>query len=328
MDKLINKEPPNIAITRTMGGIGDVLMTLPTVKAISKKYGVKVTYGTDFNYLDGALPRVLQHNPYISEIVRFQEIEIDNFTAVIDLTCPCVVHEQPLAPPINRIDLFARHVRIPLEDHNIDLVITDKEKEDARLWIQQNGLAGKKLIMVNATSSTSVRDAPRDKQIKSLIGLLKEDKNIRIVLVTHGSDHTKTEWRYSEVIQFHNKNTREIAALMGFTELVMCPDSAILHVAAALHHKTFTLFGPTDPRARINHHPEAVAIWPTYNHKNYPSWYKDPGDGYVCWKKLNVDLMTKTMSAMINNLPIPNTGELITFGFYQREQDQFPSWLR
>ena len=106
VDRLLAGETPRICVMRRQGGAGDVLMTLPTVRAIARKYGTKIDYGTDFSYLDGALPKIIQGNDYIGKIVPWTEMDVDDYDAVIDFTCPCVAHEIPLAPPINRIDRF------------------------------------------------------------------------------------------------------------------------------------------------------------------------------------------------------------------------------
>lgn len=318
IDRLMKGSKPRIAITRTRGGIGDVLMTLPTVKAIAKKYDIKVTYGTDFRYLGGALKKVLIGNPYIEEIVKWQDVDFDQFDATIDLTCPCVAYEQPRVPPVNRVDLFARHCHVHLDDHHIDLILSEEELREAHNYIVSNSLSGKRLILVQTTSSTNQRDVPRDKMMRSLIDLVNRDRTIRVLLITHDSDHTPLETPYNELHRFHNMDTRQIAAIMSFCELVICPDSAVLHVAAAMKTKTLTIFGPTDPRARINYHPEAIAIWPAYNLPGYPIWYEASTDGWLCWKKLDSNLITETSIAIMNRTPISPTQELITFGQYER----------
>lgn len=316
IDRLMKGGRPNLAITRKQGGLGDVLMTLPTVKAVSKKYGVQVTYGTDFDYLDGALPAVLEGNPYISKVVRWRDINPDEYDGVIDLTCPCVVHEQPHAEPINRIDLFARHAQVHLDDPSIDYYIKDSERKWAQEYIILNNLDRYVRVLVQTSSTSTNRDCPHSKIKASVQGILQSQRNIRAIVLTHSSDNTKTDWQYSDVHIAHNLKARQIAALMEQCDLVLCPDSAILHIASALHKPTVTLFGPTDARARINHHPEAVAVWPAKNLKSYPVWYQDPRDGYLCWRLQEPELIAKTAIAVINHKPLPESNDLVTFGSY------------
>lgn len=313
MDKVIAGEKPSIAITRKQGGLGDVLMTLPTVKAIAKKYEIQIVYGTDLEYLDGALPACLYGNPYISEIVNWRDISPENFNSIIDLTCPCVAHEVPLAKPINRIDLFARHAGIQLQDTDIDYFISDEERKWAKEYIYENNLDRYRLIMVQPSSSTTARDYPVSKMKEALVQILRGQKDLRAIVITHNSDNIKTDWNYSDVHCLHNFGMRKIAAIMEQCQLVICPDSGCLHMASALHMPTVTLFGPTDPHARVNYHPEAVAIWPAGHLKNYPCWYMDPKDGYLCWKLIQPELIKEVSLSVLNQKPLPPSDDLVTY---------------
>lgn len=317
VDRLLRGETPEILVIRSQGGIGDVLMTTPTVKAISKKYKCQVTYATDMTYLEGALPKVLEGNPYIKEVIPWRGIAFQKFDAVINLTCPCVAHEKPLAKPINRIDLFARHAGIPAEDKAIDYYIRDEELEWAKEYLRQRNLDKYKLILVQPSSSTTSRDAPVDKMKQSLVNVLSLEKKTRAIVITHETDNKKSNWNFPGVTVLNNEDCRRIAAIMHFSDLVICPDSAVLHIASALQKKTVTLFGPTDPNARVNYHPEAVAIWPGKELQNYPCWYENPGDGYMCWKRLEQDSITECSLALLNDFPLPMSRGLVTFGDYK-----------
>jgi len=315
IDRLLNQEKPRIAITRRQGGIGDVLMTLPTVKAIARKYNIKVDYGTDFRYLEGALPKVLDGNPYINKTVDWQELKQEDYDALIDLTCPCVTYEVPGVWPCNRIDLFAKHAGVTLQDTNIDYFITPEESKWADNYLDQLNInnPSKKLVLIQLTTTSTFRDGPIDIIKNAFIQALQTDRNICGLLITHNSDLLRYSWDYTGMYHFHNLDVRQIAALISKVNLVFCPDSAILHLASALHQKTLTYFGPTDPRARINYHPEAVAIWPAQHLKNYPIWYAPSTDGYLCWKMLNKDLIAQTILAMVNNTSLPFSTDFITF---------------
>jgi hypothetical protein len=295
-------------------------MTLPTVRAVSKKYGTKVDYATDPGYLDGALVKVLQYNPYIHTVLNWRDMDVKIYDAVIELTCPCVAYEKPLCKPINRSDLFARHAGVHLDEHTIDYTITPEEAQWAKEYLEQHNLDRFTLVMVQPSSSTTKRDAPIDKLKKIVGGLLAVRRDIRALVITHESDTIKTDWGFADVHCLANLDIRQLAALMPHTNLVLCPDSAILHVAAALHHPTVTLFGPTDPHARVNYHPEAVAVWPGKELKNYPCWYEDPRDGYLCWKRLEEQLVIRVMVAMLNEQPLPESRDLVTFGKIEQEQ--------
>lgn len=316
LDKIINGEPPAICLSRKQGGIGDVLMTLPTVKAVSKKYNCKIDYATDLQYLEGALGKVLQGNPHINRVLSYHDINVEEYAAVLNLTCPCVVHEQPHAKPINRIDLFARHARIPLTDFSIDYYITEEE----HLWAQEllsKIPSFKKKVLVQPFSSTPRRDAPVEIMKRTLREMSTRQRNIVYIVFTHSADRdTRTVWGdTAEVIHLKDYDVRKIAAIMHYCDLVICPDSAILHLAGALDKPTVTLFGPTDAKARVDHYPRAIAVAPGEELHCYPCWYSNNcNNKNLCWKRLDPVEIANVALAVLNNQQIPKTKSLVHFG--------------
>jgi len=327
LDRVLSTGKPKILVSRTQGGIGDVLMTTPVVRSVSKKYDTKVDYATDFDYLNNALPKVLQGNPYIDNIISFRDVVQKDYDAVIELTCPCVYHEKPLAPPVNRIDLFAKHADVQLDSPALDYFHTEEERKWAESYLSDYNLKGKysdhALILVQGVSSSKHRDPPPEKIQRALARIAHERPDVRILPIVHQTDHSKHNWKFSNVHVLNNMSVRHIAAIMQFCDLVLCPDSAILHLASAMRKKTVTVFGPTDPRARVNYHPEAVAVWPGKELKNYPSWYNDPGDGYLCWKRLDPDDIASTCLSLLENRPLPVCRDIVHFGKYSQTQNYF-----
>jgi len=56
------------------------------------------------------------------------------------------------------------------------------------------------------------------------------------------------------------KSLKDLAELISSAEKFLCSDSAPLHVAVALHTKTYVIFGPTDDKALIPQSDNVVAI--------------------------------------------------------------------
>lgn len=317
LDRAIQGGPPSICINRFNGGIGDVLMTTPAVKAIAKKYQCKVDYATDLHYLDGALEKVLRYNPYIGKVFSAADLPDmrDQYSAIVDFGCPCVVHEQPKAIPVNRIDLFARYARLQLTDFHVDYVITEEERQWADDIFYQHNLTRKTNILVQPFSSSIRRDAPIDVMQTAMRKVLQQIK-ANLLVITHDSDNIKDrKWDWPEVLPLHNFDIRQLAAIMERCDLVLCPDSSILHLAGALDKPTVTLFGPTDPRARVNYYPEAIAIWPGGRLSCSPCWYNSDAcnNRCVCWKQFDVEEVALTILAKLNNSALPFSDNLVFF---------------
>ena len=85
LDRQRQGEPPSVLLVRSRGGIGDIIMTTPTAKAIAAKYNGLVDYCTDFGYLDGALPKAMDHISYIGKVVSVDSLALirDNYDDVI-----------------------------------------------------------------------------------------------------------------------------------------------------------------------------------------------------------------------------------------------------
>lgn len=128
--QLLKSGSPRIAVVRGEG-IGDVLMTTPTLHAIKELFGgsCHISYATNTRYLDGALVKTLQYNPDVDEILERELIKDSEFDLVINLHCPCIAHEKHGKPPINRVDLFANHVGINLTDKRLKYYPTKQEIE-------------------------------------------------------------------------------------------------------------------------------------------------------------------------------------------------------
>ena len=319
INKVKENRSLNALVLRGCGGIGDVLMTLPTVREIRKQYNIeRLDYATDFDYLDGALKKVLLYNKDIDNILEHQmvtEEQKDSYDIVVNLSCPCLVHEVPHAPSVNRIDLFARHAGIGLTDTSISYTITSEELTWAQQYLAQNNI--QKFILVQSNSSTKNRDLPLLTLQRTVMGILKEMPGYKAVVITHGE--LDNDWNLCNVVRFHNYDIRNIAAIMNYSELVLCPDSAILHLAGALHKKIVSFFGPTDPYARVNYYENAIAICAAKELQCFWCWYTRSCHGtMICWKLLKEDMIIEPSLSILKNEFLEEKDYLINFDRYSK----------
>lgn len=300
IDSVLEGAKLHICIVRSTGGIGDVLMTLPAVRAVKKKYNCHLTYATDYNYLEGALTKVLYGNPHIDAIIKWSDLVPEHYDATIDLTCPCIAHEKQGAPPVNRIDLFARHIGVELDSPHIDFYLTKSEVDWGQNFVKQNKLINKKIILVQPFSSSESRDVPKNTLKSALAAVFETRRDVRAIICTHSTDSSSDDWKYLETVEARNLDIRQIASIMHHCDLVLCPDSSILHLAGALKKPTVSLFGPTDPYARVNHYPNAMAIWPGGKLAMSPIWYGNPQGSAITWKMLTPEMIHETVLAALN----------------------------
>jgi len=112
-----------------MGGIGDLIMLTPALKAIKKTYPNK--YLTLATKSEHAL--VLKGLPYVDDVVTIEETNSKKYDSVIDLRYRVESPEvggslsTDLYKTINRIDIFGRLMGIEIKDRQVDVSL-DKRK--------------------------------------------------------------------------------------------------------------------------------------------------------------------------------------------------------
>lgn len=304
IQELLKSTTPRLAVIRGEG-IGDVIMTLPTIRALKQLFNgnVNITYGTNTQYAEGALVKILRGNPDIDRVVDRERIDDSDFDAVISLHCPAIAYEKFGNPPINRIDLFARHVGLtPLKDPVPKIYLTKEELNTAGEWLHRLGMYGKRFMVVQIFGSSQARSLDQTKVKNALMHMYNEHQ-VRSLIFTHSTDKM-TEIQWNEIpgsIVVRDKDCREISAVMCHADLVLCPDSALLHMAGALGVPTVALFGPTDPRARVNYYPNAVAIWEGEKLGGHPHWYERCPYGGLCWKLITEEAIVESCIKHINS---------------------------
>jgi len=134
------------------------------------------------------------------------------------------------------------------------------------------------------------------------------------LILTHDSDfQTDVLWEnIPNSMMVKNLNVRQIAGLMVNCDLVLCQDSSVLHLAGALDVPTVSLFGPTHPAARINHYPNAVAIWKGEKFAPCPCWYNTAcAIGEACWAHIRPDDIVETCVRHLHSTKKVNISQLI-----------------
>lgn len=290
--ELMDTKSPRVCVLRGEG-LGDVLMTTPTIDALKSYFPepAHITYATNTRYLEGALVKVLKYNPSINNIIDRDQVDEGDYDLVVNLHCPCVAYERRENPPINRIDLFAAHAGVKPIDKIPKYFLQQEEAVEAeRFLVSKRIKQTDKIILVHIFTST-VRRNLADNKIKTTLMALGR-KGYKLIILSHKTDYP-TNIMFSNIpnaIVFSG-DVRQIAALMKYCSLVLCPDSSILHLAGALSVPTVSIFGHTDPRARINYYQNAVAIWPGEEYSACPCWHQPCTLKEACYKAITSDMI-------------------------------------
>jgi ADP-heptose:LPS heptosyltransferase len=264
LEKLFKLERPVICIKRRLGGIGDVIMTTPALQALKKLIPhCKLIYATDLKYSDGALGDVIRHNPYVDELIGLDQIKESEYDYSVDITATGLNKERSMQLPPNRIDMFAEAIGISVDDYPFPTYeVTEEERAIAKNEIQKllkdRDKDKTKIIVIQARSNDVRRTWPAQ-SVQELADLLSNKEDYLVLLYDWG--HSVGTWKDKKnLVLMLDKKFVETAAIVEQADLVVCPDSSMLHIAGALNKKTVSIFGPIPPQSRINHYTNAIAV--------------------------------------------------------------------
>ena len=296
---LIKTQLPKVCIVRGEG-IGDVITTTPTVQAIRHQFQkIHLTYATNTRYLGGALVEVLKYNPDIDQIIERELLDESDFDLVVNLHCPCIHYEKRGNPPISRIDLFAKHAGVKLISPVPRFFIQEEEVSAGEALM--GPLMNEKTILVQPSASSTRRSIDH-RTIKTALASLYKNFGIRSIILTHSTDWaTDVLWEnIPGAALFKDLKIREIAGVMVHCDLTLCPDSSVMHLAAALGAPAVALLGPSHPKARVGHYKNIDSVWGGEGLAPCPCWYGSCPINTACWSAITPDRIVAACIERLN----------------------------
>lgn len=263
IDKLIKLEKPRILVKRSLGGIGDVIMSLPMLAEIKRLLpNCHLTYMTDTVYANGSLQEVVDHCPDVDLVIHNGQDAGMTFDYSVNITTTGLSREKKKTTPPNRINMFGSEAGLSISNPVPKYVVTKEETEKAKKEIEEIYLKDRdpntKLIFLQPRSNDARRTWPKH-HIDDLTEKLSKSKNIVTLLFDWAG--TVNSWTEREnLFIIKNRSTADTAAIMKECDLVVCPDSSMLHLGGALNKKIVSIWGPIPPESRINHYQNAEAI--------------------------------------------------------------------
>jgi ADP-heptose:LPS heptosyltransferase len=237
-----------VCILRRTGGVGDVLMLTPGLRAL-KETGVHVTFAIDLS--TSTYSQLLAGCPFVDELIDSRRINHSSYDKVIDVSSVCIRQEHKGLPLVNRIDLFAKALGVEAKNKVPFYVVTAKEAEQARSLRTSN-----KMVVLHVASDDIKRSWPIERYVELITGTEKLSITYLILDWEGGRDWSS----YSNCIDVSGTDIREMGALIGEADCFIGPDSGPMHMAGALATPSVVLFGSTPPDSRINYYPSHTGI--------------------------------------------------------------------
>jgi ADP-heptose:LPS heptosyltransferase len=223
----------------TYGGLGDILLTTPAIKALKKKYPFSkiIIYGLSRSYME-----IFENNPYVNKVRstsffanpiaymlhRFRWAQFHTF------------HFGRLYPNIfykkSAVDIIGDVFNVEIQDRKVLLFLTPAEENKAKAMLS----AYNNPVILHIASMTSINQEWPLENWEALVEAMPQYTFIQLGL--------PTEEKVRNAIDLRGKTSfREAFALIKHAKGFAGVNSSLSHVTNAFDIPGVVLFGPSPP---------------------------------------------------------------------------------
>ncbi len=231
--------------------MGDILMTLPAISAIKEQNPtLEIDYCTEPAFVD-----LLKGHPHIRNVYPIGGVSAKNYDQYINLDGG--YERQHDWVRRHAIDLFADACGILPRERNIYYPIPVDVKSKVAGDLSRSGVkVGEHYVIglhARKWDFSNSRNLSVNQYKQITTKLLALDKNVRILVF--GNDVKDLGLpKNSRIVYLMRKTThKELAAYIGYCDLLVGPDSGLIHIAGSQKVPFIGLFGPVEPSARVPH---------------------------------------------------------------------------
>ncbi|WP_418318622.1 glycosyltransferase family 9 protein [Piscinibacter sakaiensis] len=250
------KRQRKILVTRAMGGMGDVLMMVPGLLALKRKWPAAEIH---FAIQKGFFPLFDGISEFKCLDIHADDIDIRDYSRWYDLTdCPAARIEGREFPHVrsNRIAIFAGAMGIKLRKLKKSGIVpryhvSADEARAADELLQRLNPLGLPVFGIQPYSADTYKNWPHTE------ALAQDLARDAVVLVFHNEPFAGYE---GDNIHKIIKPIRQSAALAARCATLIAPDSSFVHLGAALGVPTVGIFGPTNGYVFGRHYQQVFKI--------------------------------------------------------------------
>lgn len=247
------------------GGFGDLLFLTPLIRYLDEKYdhdGIAVTCGRKYEGIFLRNSRIRRIHTYP---VRLSDFVSYNYQLCFEGTI-----ENSKDPELHAVDLMAQHAGVrDLDDHELEYEVDRGLANKAKniLCYELDVKPDDVKVAVHLRSSSLIRNYPPENSLRVAAALGIGGAKVFLL-------GTKKDW--AEIVGVDRetlvklKNVTNLcgrfgsmdgtAAFLSKMDLLIGPDSALVHVAAALGVPTVALYGPFPGAVRTKYYPGCLTL--------------------------------------------------------------------
>jgi ADP-heptose:LPS heptosyltransferase len=227
-------------------GLGDVLMVSVAARALAEQWPkLKISLATDSRYLE-----LFRHAAFLHRVVAIASIE-GRQEYVLDLRGWS--ERAPQRHVRDRIEIFGVALGVEVRDFTIPYRVTPQEQEVALTTL---GDAPQPTVALAIRGSTRVRTWPM-RHVQAFAAMAVE-RGWGVVLI----DNSEHEFPVGGIKNLAGKlGMRGLAAVLAECDLVVAPDTGIVHLGEAVGTPTLAIYSTIDPAVRLSHYQNVQVLW-------------------------------------------------------------------
>ena len=233
-------------LVKVMGGIGDVLLILPSLRKLDLTYNIDILLRDENRSNIGEfIYDLCKYNPYIQDFVYYQDYV--NFTnkkydKVLMSASFYLDQDVTLINPKPRYELVAEQLQVSnVNPLDIDIFLQPQEINEAKKFLAEYN----KTILIQACKLRE-NFTNEGKTIPKHVwdNIIKAFPNYTFIQIGTSNDSIPID----NVVSLVDKTTiRESIALLKLADYYILPDSYLNHAAGGMNKKGISIFGSTSP---------------------------------------------------------------------------------
>ncbi len=292
------------------GGIGDILFISPFIKKIKTKSPTTcLTFMTRINYHE-----LTNNIAYIDKTLNHAWPNIFAlFTHDYVLFLDNSIEKDPDAEKKNVYDLFAEKYFFQ--------ALSDREKRPV-LSAQAQELtctsSAETTIGLQLKSGSPIRTPSQAFWLRTASELLRIFPNALIVLIAEHREESSSQTLLEKIHDRHpqaricnfatySRSINDLISLINQLDLVIAPDSSVVHIAAAFQTPAIGIYGPFPGALRTKYYPDnitldaPIACGPCFTHGHSPcKKLHNDGHSSACFDRISTADITKAAKLLLS----------------------------
>jgi len=298
-----------ILIIRGVGGLGDIFMHRMMFEDFKRVMPeAEIHFACPKFYHEA----IIDH-PFIDKILDLKEFKKEDYIISYNTTTACGRGEMKLAPLAgpNRSDIWAAHCGLILTKHEMHISITDEEKRQAEIILQNNRNSDGPIVILCPISAMHNKNLS-DQQLTELVYKLKE-KGLCVIGLHNAPIKLFVK---NQIPIISDVNLRIWMAILNVADYVISVDTAAFHCRGGMKKPVVGIFTFANAHAYGQHYPKAELLQGPcdWGHKGCYEWSKCPAIKekplIPCLTNITSEMIMNSVDNMMAKWPLNNSNNV------------------